>query len=70
MIGMVAFVVDIPQGILEPATALPVQIFLWADAPERAFGERTAAAILVLLIFLVLMNLTAVILRKRFERRW
>ncbi|HER26264.1 MAG TPA: phosphate ABC transporter permease PstA [Rhodospirillales bacterium] len=70
MIGMVAFIVDIPQGILEPATALPVQIFLWADAPERAFGERTAAAILVLLIFLVLMNLTAVILRKRFERRW
>ncbi|NQV48674.1 MAG: phosphate ABC transporter permease PstA [Rhodospirillaceae bacterium] len=70
MIGMVAFIVDVPQGILEQATALPVQIFLWADAPERAFGERTAAAILVLLVFLVLMNLTAVILRKRFEQRW
>ena len=70
MIGMVAFVVDIPRGILDPATALPVQIFLWADAPERAFGERTAAAILVLLAFLILMNLTAVILRKRFEQRW
>ncbi len=70
MIGMVAFVVDIPQGILEPATALPVQIFLWADAPELAFGERTAAAILVLLAFLILMNLTAVMLRKRFEQRW
>ncbi len=70
MIGMVAFVVDIPQGILDPATALPVQIFLWADAPERAFGERTAAAILVLLVFLIVMNLTAVILRKRFEQRW
>lgn len=70
MIGMVAFIVDVPQGILEPATALPVQIFLWADAPERAFTERTAAAILVLLLFLVAMNLTAVILRKRFEQRW
>lgn len=70
MIGMVAFVVDIPQGILDPATALPVQIYLWADAPERAFDERTAGAILVLLVFLILMNLTAVILRKRFERRW
>lgn len=70
MIGMVAFIVDIPHGILEPATALPVQIFLWADAPERAFTERTAAAILVLLLFLVAMNLTAVMLRKRFEQRW
>lgn len=70
MIGMVAFIVDVPHGILEPATALPVQIFLWADAPERAFTERTAAAILVLLLFLVAMNLTAVLLRKRFEQRW
>lgn len=70
MIGMVAFVVDIPQGILDPATALPVQIFLWADAPERAFTERTAAAIFVLLMFLVVMNLAAVILRKKFEQRW
>ncbi|HEY9163916.1 MAG TPA: phosphate ABC transporter permease PstA [Magnetovibrio sp.] len=70
MIGMVAFIVDVPQSILEPATALPVQIFLWADAPERAFTERTAAAIIVLLGFLITMNLVAVILRKRFERRW
>lgn len=70
MIGMVAFIVDVPQSIMEPATALPVQIFLWADAPERAFTERTAAAIIVLLGFLITMNLVAVILRKRFERRW
>jgi len=70
MIGMVAFIVDIPAGITDSATVLPVQIYLWADAPERAFTERTAAAILVLLIFLVIMNLTAVLLRKKFERRW
>lgn len=70
MIGMVAFIVDIPQGVLDPATALPVQIFLWADAPERAFTERTAAAIFVLLMFLVAMNLAAVVLRKKFEQRW
>ena len=70
MIGMVAFVVDIPQGITEPATALPVQIYLWADSPERAFVERTSAAILVLLAFLISMNTFAVILRRYFERRW
>lgn len=70
MIGMIAFVVDVPQGITDPATVLPVQIFLWADSPERAFVERTSAAILVLLAFLVAMNLSAVLLRKRFERRW
>ncbi|MBL4596349.1 MAG: phosphate ABC transporter permease PstA [Robiginitomaculum sp.] len=70
MIGMVAFVVDIPTGILETATSLPVQIFLWADSPERAFVERTAAAIMVLLSFLVVMNLAAVLLRRRLERRW
>jgi phosphate transport system permease protein len=70
MIGMVAFIVDIPGGPLEPATVLPVQIFLWADSPERAFVERTSAAIMVLLGFLVLMNALAVILRRRFERRW
>ncbi|UCD69744.1 MAG: phosphate ABC transporter permease PstA [Betaproteobacteria bacterium] len=70
MIGMVAFIVDIPQGILDPATALPVQIFLWADSPERAFVERTSAATLVLLFFLIVMNALAVVLRKRFERRW
>ncbi|MEY4551373.1 MAG: hypothetical protein RL685_7568 [Pseudomonadota bacterium] len=70
MIGMVAFLVDVPGGITEPATALPVQIFLWADSPERAFAERTSAAIMVLLVFLMLMNSLAVILRQRFERRW
>ncbi|PLY17060.1 MAG: phosphate ABC transporter, permease protein PstA [Sedimenticola sp.] len=70
MIGMVAFIVDIPGGPLDPSTVLPVQIFLWADSPERAFVERTSAAIMVLLGFLIVMNLLAVILRKRFERRW
>jgi len=70
MIGMVAFIVDIPQNLLDPATVLPVQIYLWADSPETAFLERTAAAIMVLLLFLVLMNLLAVWLRKKFEKRW
>jgi phosphate transport system permease protein len=70
MIGMVAFIVDIPGGFFDPATVLPVQIFLWADSPERAFVERTSAAILVLLGFLVIMNAIAVLLRKKFERRW
>lgn len=70
MIGMVAFIVDIPAGITDPATALPVQIYLWADSPERAFSERTSAAIIVLLGFLLVMNLTAVIIRKRMERNW
>jgi phosphate transport system permease protein len=70
MIGMVAFIVDIPNSLTAPATALPIQVFLWADQPERAFGERTAAAILVLLIFTCLMNLAAVFLRRKFETRW
>jgi phosphate transport system permease protein len=70
MIGMVAFIVDIPGGPLDPATVLPVQVYLWADSPERAFVERTSAAIMVLLAFLISMNLLAIILRKRFERRW
>ena len=70
MIGMVAFIVDVPQGPLDPATALPVQIYLWADSPERAFVERTSAAILVLLGFLLVMNAAAIVLRKRFEHRW
>jgi phosphate transport system permease protein len=70
MIGMVAFIVDIPGSITAPATVLPVQIFLWADSPERAFMERTSAAILVLLAFLIVMNAAAVILRNRYERRW
>lgn len=70
MIGMVAFIVDIPSSFTAPATALPVQIFLWADSPERAFVERTSAAIIVLLVLLVVINSLAVILRSRFERRW
>ncbi len=70
MIGMVAFIVDVPEGFTDPATALPVQVYLWADSPERAFAERTSAAIIVLLAFLLLMNLVAVIIRKRMERRW
>jgi phosphate transport system permease protein len=70
MIGMVAFIVDVPSGFTDPATALPVQIFLWADSPERAFVEKTSAAIIVLLAFLIIMNSLAVILRNRFERRW
>ena len=70
MIGMVAFVVDVPAAFTDPSTALPVQIYLWADSPERAFAERTSAAIIVLLGFLLLMNLTAVIIRKRMERKW
>jgi phosphate transport system permease protein len=70
MIGMVAFIVDVPRGFTDPATVLPVQIFLWADSPERAFVERTSAAIIVLLLFLMIVNITAVLLRRRFERRW
>lgn len=70
MIGMVAFIVDIPTGPLDPATVLPVQIFMWADFPEPAFRQKTAAAILILLGFLVTMNLLAVLIRRRFERRW
>jgi phosphate transport system permease protein len=70
MIGMVAFIVDVPKSLADPATVLPVQIYLWADSPERAFLERTSAAIIVLLGFLIIMNATAVILRNRYERRW
>ena len=70
MIGMVAFVVDIPRSFTDAATALPVQIYLWADSPERAFVEKVSGAILVLLGFLGAMNGTAIWLRQRFERRW
>jgi phosphate transport system permease protein len=70
MIGMVAFIVDIPSGPLDPATVMPVQIFLWSDLPERAFIERASAAIMVLLSFLIAMNLLAVLLRRRFENKW
>ncbi len=70
MIGMVAFIVDVPTGVMDSATVLPVQIYRWSDFPERAFEARTSAAILVLLVFLIFMNGLAVFLRKRFERRW
>jgi phosphate transport system permease protein len=70
MIGMVAFIVDVPNSPLDPSSALPVQVYLWADSPERAFVERTSAAIMVLLAFLISMNACAVALRRRFERRW
>ncbi|UCG73273.1 MAG: phosphate ABC transporter permease PstA [Chromatiales bacterium] len=70
MIGMIAFIVEVPETPLDPATALPVQIYLWADSPERAFVERTSAAIIVLLAFLLVMNGLAIWMRKKFERRW
>lgn len=70
MIGMVAFIVDIPRSPMDAATALPVQIFLWQDSPERAFVERTSAAIMVLLLFLFFLNITAVYLRKKLEKKW
>lgn len=70
MIGMVAFIVDIPGSVTDAATALPVQIFLWADSPERAFVEKTSAAIMVLLTFLIAMNGLAIWLRQKFERQW
>ncbi|BFM09538.1 phosphate ABC transporter permease PstA [Halioxenophilus aromaticivorans] len=70
MIGMVAFIADIPHSLTDPATVLPVQIFLWADSPERAFTERTSAAIMVLLAFLMVMNALAVLLRRHLQRRW
>jgi len=70
MIGMVAFIVDVPGSITDPATVLPVQVYLWADSPERAFVERTSGAIIVLLGFLIMMNAAAVVLRKKFETKW
>jgi phosphate transport system permease protein len=70
LIGMVAFVADYPSQPFQPATALPVQIYMWANEAERAFVERTSGAVIVLLVFLALMNLAAILLRRRFERRW
>lgn len=70
MIGMVAFVANVPHGALDPATVLPVQIYLWADTPELAFVEKTSAAIMVLLAGLIMMNALAIFLRKKYEHRW
>jgi phosphate transport system permease protein len=69
MIGMVAFIMDVPGAVTDPSTVLPVQVFLWADSPERGFMEKTSAAIMVLMGFLILMNAFAIYLRKRFERK-
>jgi phosphate transport system permease protein len=70
LIGMVAFVADYPTTPLDPSTALPVQIYMWANEAERAFVERMSGAIIILLVFLMAMNITAIVLRRRFERRW
>lgn len=70
LIGMNAFITAAPDSILEPSTAMPTQIFIWFDSPERGFVARTSAAILVLLGFLVVMNIGAIFLRQRFEKKW
>ena len=70
MIGMVAFIVDVPTTLTDPATALPVQIYIWSDSAERAFYERSSLAIMVLLSFLIAMNISAVLLRRKFEKKW
>jgi phosphate transport system permease protein len=70
MIGMVAFIVDVPKGVTDAATLLPVQIYLWSDLPELGFQSRTAAAIILLMVVLFALNGVAIYLRKRFERRW
>ena len=70
MIGMVAFIIDVPTGVTSSATVLPVQIFMWADSAERAFYERSSLAILILVVFLIFMNLTAVIIRRKTEKNW
>jgi len=70
MIGMVAFVISVPGTPLDPSSALPVQVYLWAESAERGFVEKTSAAIMVIILFLILMNLVAVLLRSRFERKW
>ena len=70
LIGMNAFITSEPGGVLDAATALPTQIYIWADSPERGFVARTSAGILVLLAFLIIMNGLAIFLRQRLERRW
>ena len=70
MIGMMAFIVDTPTDITSKATVLPAQIYMWANNPERAFLPKTSAAIVVLLLFLLSVNATAIYFRKKFEKRW
>ena len=70
MMGMVAFIVEVPQSIMDPATVLPAQVYLWADSPERGFQEKTSAAIMTLVVFLIFMNSLAVYCRKKLEKKW
>lgn len=70
LIGMVAFIIDVPSSVFDPATVLPVQIFLWTQNPEHAFHAKTAAAILILLVIMIILNLAAILVRKKFEKRW
>jgi phosphate transport system permease protein len=70
LIGMVAFMADVPQGFFDPATVLPVQIYIWGDSPERGFVEKTSAAILALMVFLMAMNALAIYLRRKLEKQW
>ncbi|MFY7762196.1 phosphate ABC transporter permease PstA [Aquidulcibacter sp.] len=70
MIGMVAFIADVPTSLTDSATVLPVELFMWAGRPERAWEPRTAMAILILLLFMIVMNAVAIFLRRKFERRW
>jgi phosphate transport system permease protein len=70
MVGMVAFVADVPRGVTDPATAMPVQIFLWASSPELGFIEKTSSAIMVLLVILLLLNWAAIKLRNKSQLTW
>lgn len=70
MIGMVAFIVNLPSGVFSPATVMPVQIYLWASSAEMGFADKTSAAIMILLLILLMMNAVAIWLRRKFERRW
>jgi phosphate transport system permease protein len=70
MIGMMAFIVDVPGDVMAKATVLPAQIYMWANNPERAFVARTSAGIVVLLTLLLVVNAAAIYFRRRFEKRW
>ncbi len=70
LIGMVAFTVDLPHDVLDPAASLPVQIYLWSENPKTAFMQKTSLAILVLLSFIMILNLIAVLIRKKYEKKW
>ncbi|KZZ17843.1 hypothetical protein A3749_22390 [Oleiphilus sp. HI0078] len=70
IIGMIAFIPDSPSSIMEAATVLPAQIFTWAGMPERAYVEKTAAGIVVILSILITLNAAAIYLRKKYEIKW